>query len=496
MFPILNENLLLFQIGIIAIAVFLRCAIGFKYKIGQDTWVYLLIADIIRKKRGLPDQIDNFIYIGSFGYPPLFTSLLSVIPEKVLERFVWIISPVIEAVHIVLIYFICIFITQSPEVGVLAMFLYAIHPEMVIETSNLNTRPLGSLIFTASLASLIFFIITGNPLLFFSCIVFGVLLLYTHKLATQALFFILFGFALIERNSVYAIAAVLIFGIAYLTPWYRKKVLPEHVAILQFWRKNIKLVYERGITGEVNGKNKSSLINFLRSKEVLFLRFVGSNMWFIFIIILIFVFNSPPSFPEVLFFEWACIIVISSLIIGYIQSVKFLGEGLRYMEYSLVPTIILAAIYFNKFYDNPYVSLLFFGIIGILLFEMFIGLYYSVTKYLRLSPGKGITKICSYLRSAPGENILCLPIDTSFMIAYFTRKKVLYAFSAHAYEKFSEIFFGTPRQKPLWKLIEMYSIDYIFVDSVFFLPEELDLGPVEKIIEEDGYFLLQVKRNT
>ena len=490
----IDANLLIIQISIIAIAVFLRCAIGFKYKIGQDTWAHLLVADIIRKKRALPDKIENFIYVGSFGYPPIFPILLSVIPERTLERVAWIVSPVIDAIQIVLIYIICIFITQSPEVGVLAMFLYAIHPEMVIETSNLNSRPLGSLIFTVSLVSLIFFIISGNPLLFISCIVFGVILLYTHKLATQALLFTLTGFALIERNPIYVIAAVLIFGIAYLTPWYRKKIIPEHLAILQFWKKNIKLVYERGITSEISGKNISSLTNFLRSRAVLFFRFVGSNMWFIFILILILLFNSPPSFPEFLFFDWACIILFCSLIVGYIPNVKFLGEGLRYLEYAIVPTIILAAIYFNKFQDNAYVTLLFTGIVGILLLEMFIGLYYSVTKYIRLSPGTGITKICSYLKSALGENIMCLPIDTCFMIAYFTRKKVFCAFSAHAYEKaYPEALFGDPRKKDLHTLIEKYSINYIYVDSAFFLPEELDLGPVEKIMEEDGYYLFKVK---
>ncbi len=143
--------------GIIIIAVVLRCAIGFKYRIGQDTWVYLLVADVIRKKRGLPDKIENFIYVGPFGYPPLFPSLLSLIPEKTLERVAWIISPIIEAIHIVLIYGICFFITQSPGVGICAMFLYAIHPEMVIETSNLNSRALGSLFFTVSIVSIIAF---------------------------------------------------------------------------------------------------------------------------------------------------------------------------------------------------------------------------------------------------------------------------------------------------------------------------------------------------
>lgn len=498
----IDANLLIIQIGIIAIAIFLRCAIGFKYQIGQDTWAHLLVADIIRKKRALPDKIENFIYVGSFGYPPVFPILLSVIPKKALERLAWIISPVIDAVQIVLIYFICIFITRSPEVGVLAMFLYAIHPEMVIETSNLNSRPLGSLIFTVSLVSIIFFIITGNPLLFLSGIVFGVLLLYTHKLATQALLFTLMGFALIERNPVYAIAAILIFGIAYLTPWYRKKILPEHLAILQFWKKNINLIYERGITSEKSGKKHSSLINLLRTRIVMFLRFVGSNMWFLFIAIMILLFNRRLLYPDVLypvvlFFVWACIVFFCSFIIGYIRPVKFLGEGLRYQEYAIVPTVILAAIYFNKFHDNPYVTLVFVGVIGISLLEMVMGLYYSVTKYIRLSPGTGITKICSYLRSVPGENIMCLPIDTCFMIAYFTRKKVFCAFSAHAYEKaYPEALFGDPRNKPLRKLIEKYSIDYIYVDSAFFLPEELDLGAVETIMVEDGYCLLQVKRNT
>ena len=497
----IDANLLIIQIGIIAIAVFLRCAIGFKYKIGQDTWAHLLIADIIRKKRALPDKIENFIYVGSFGYPPIFPILLSVIPEKVLERFVWIVSPVIEAIHIVLLYFICIFITQSPEIGVLAMFLYAINPEMVIETSNLNSRPLGSLIFTVSLVSLIVFIMNGNPLLFISCIVFGVLLLYTHKLATQALLFTLIGFALIERSPIYAIAAVLIFGIAYMTPWYRKKVLPEHLAILQFWKKNINLLYERGITSEVSGNAMSSLVNLLRSKSILLLRFVGFNIWIIFIAVMVLLFNRPlfpnVSYPGVLFFTWAGIIIFCSLIIGYIHYVKFLGEGLRYLEYAIVPTIVIAAIYFNKYHDNAYVTLLFVGIIGISLLELVIGLYYSVTKYIRLSPGTAVTKICSYLRSAPGENIMCLPYDNCFLIGYFTRKKVFYAFSAHAYEKaYPEALFGDPRKKSFRTLIDKYSIDYIYLDSVFFLPEELDLGSFETIMMEDGYYLLQVVRNT
>jgi hypothetical protein len=489
------ENFLILQIAIIAFAIFVRCWIGFKYKIGQDTWAHLLVADIIRKKRSLPDKMDNFIYTGSFRYPPVFPILLSLFPEKAVERLAWIGSPIIEAAHMVLVYFICIFITQSPEIGILAMFLYAIHPEMIIETSNLNARPLGSLVFTLSIVSLIFFIITGNPLLFLSCIVFGVLLLYTHKLATQALLFSLLGFALIERNPVYVFAAILIFGIAYMTPHYRKRVLVENIEVLQFWKNHIESVFDRGITSEVNQEEKSSLIKFLRSKTVLFLRFVGSSMWLIFIISLIFIFNSPPTSLEFLFFEWACIILIFSLIIGYIRCVKFLGEGLRYLEYAVVPSIILAAIYFNKFHDNLLVILLFIGIIGIMLFEIFIGLKIIVTKYIRLSPGPAIEKICSYLKSVPGENIMCLPIDTCFMFAYFTRKKVMFAFSADAFEAFSELLFGSPREKQLWKLIEKHSIDYIFVDSTFYLPDELDLGAVETIMVEDGYYLLRVIRN-
>ena len=234
----------------------------------------------------------------------------------------------------------------------------------------------------------------------------------------------------------------------------------------------------------------------------MFLRFVASNMWFVFIAVMVFIFHRRLVYPDVLypvvlFFDWACIIVLCSLIIGYIPHVKFLGEGLRYQEYAIVPTIILAAIYFNKFHDNLYITLLFFGVIGILLVEMVMGLYYSVTKYIRLSPGAGIIKICSYLRSAPGKNIICLPIDTSFMIAYFTRKNVLYAFSTHAYEKaYPEALFGDPRKKSLRILIDKYSIDYIYLDSIFYLPEELNLGVVETIMVEDGYHLLQVKRNT
>ena len=489
-----NENLLAIQIAIIALAIFLRCAIGFKYKIGQDTWVHLLVADIIRGKRELPEKIEYFIFEGSYGYPPVFQILLSFIPAKALERFAWIVSPIIEAGHIILIYFICIYITHSPEVAVLAMFLYAIQPELVIESSSLTSRSIGSLMYTVSIVSIILFVITGNAFFFLPCVVSGVILLYSHKHSTQALFFTLLGFTLLERNFVFISTAILIFGIAFLSPWYRKKILPEHWAILRFWKKRTDMAYQVGITHQINDREKNSLLNFSRSKTIHTLRFIGSNMWIFFIVSLIIIFNIPQTQPEVLFLEWALILFICAFLISYMVSLKFLGEGLRYLEYSAVPTVILAAFYFEQYHNNSLVTLAFIIIIVISLMEIFTGLFFWVRKYIRISPGDGVLKICTYLRSVPHANVMCLPLDMSFMIAYFTRKKVFFAFSSHAYEKAFPAIMGDPRTKPLRTLIDKYSIDYILADSAFYLPEELNLGIVEKIMEEEGYYLLQVKQ--
>ena len=498
----MNINLslgwVLVEIAIIALAIYLRCRVGFKKKIGQDTWVHLLIADIIRKKKRLPNKTEYFIYEGPYGYPPLLHILLALIPRKIAERFAWLFSAIVESIQIIFLFFFSLYITGEPTVAILASFVYAISPIMISESHSLNTRPLGSLIFTLAIVPIILYPIYDN--LYFATIgvFFGILLLHTHKLATQALFFTLIGFALIERNPVYLLIEVCIFGGAIILSggWYLKRILPEHIAILDFWRIHIKDDYysreEHLYKGEDTESKNQPLIALLIKKLK---KVIGPSYWMFFVMFSLLFLGFNLSTIEVKLIEWMLIIFSCFILFDYVPFLKFLGEGHRYLEYGMVPAVFLAASIVVSSISNIFVAAIFLFCILLSLRTIYASQRSEARGYDRIALNPALKEIYEYVKKSKKEGVMCIPYNLSFMTAYFTRKKVFYALSALAYEKaYPEALFGSPANKPLRALIEKYNINYLIVDKVYFDLSGLDLGIVNEIMERDKYCLLEVVR--
>jgi hypothetical protein len=490
----ISSGWILIEAAIIALAIYLRCRVGFKKKIGQDTWFHLLIADIIRRKKRLPDKTEYFIYDGPYGYPPLLHILLARIPANVAERFAWLFSAIVEAIQILFLFFFSLYVTEEPSVAVLASFVYAISPIIIGETHSLNTRPLGSLIFTLTMVPIILYPIYNNLYFAMVGVFFGIILLHTHKLATQALFFTLIGFAIIERNPVYLLLEGCIFGGAIILPggWYRKKIVPEHIAILDFWRRHIKDDYYSREEHLDNGENRDDKSLILLLLTIL-KKLISKGYWMFFVIFSLLFFGFDLSVIEIKLLESMLIIFSCFIVFDYVPFLKFLGEGHRYLECGVFPTAFLAASIVVRSFRNIFVDALF--LFCILFSVIIIYLSRGGGAYDRIALNTAIKEIYNYVKEAKKEGVMCIPYNLSYMTAYFTRKKVFFVDNALTYEKaYTEALFGSPADKPLRALIDKYGISYVIVDKVYFDLSCLDLGTVTEIMERDKYCLLEVVR--
>jgi len=482
------------EIIVLLFAIYIRAYIGFKTKIGQDTWAHLLVADVIREKKHLPESIDYYIYEGPFGYPPFIHILLSLLPYKTAEKYAWIFSGFIDSIHIGILALFCYYLTGNPAIAILASFLYAISWISVRESMSLNTRPLGSLVFTCSILPIIIFSLNQNIIFAIIGIAFGILLLFTHKLASQALFCTLIGFALIELNPVYLIIAGCIFIGAALFPGggYLKRILPEHIAVVDFWNRHMDQYNAREAHVYNPTFNKGLWSAFSIFSDIC-KKIIAYSYWILFLFAAILLSGAHFSGIELKLLIWGIILFVCFIAFDFVPSLKLLGEGSRYLETGLFPVITLSSILVVTNYANVLIDVLFIPCIVASLIIIYIHQASVQKSYLRIGFNSAFQEIFEYVKRGEKEGVMCIPFNFSFMAAYFTRKKVFYAFSCLAYEKaYPEALFGSPIDKPLDKLIKKYNINYVIIDTSYFNLQDLKLGVYKTIMEKDQYVLVEI----
>src|SRR5256885_2528991 len=72
---------------------------------GVDTWYYLAYADAFRRRPSLDVRLTRYLLQDQVqSYPPLFPSLLGLLPSRGLDRGYWAVAPAIDCLHLLLLY--------------------------------------------------------------------------------------------------------------------------------------------------------------------------------------------------------------------------------------------------------------------------------------------------------------------------------------------------------------------------------------------------------
>lgn len=473
---------------------------------GIDTWRHLMYANYVRKHKKFPKEIrDKYLVIGPYGYPPVIIKILSFFPQSFNERYQFIFSPIFDFLHNYFIFYVALMLTNDPTTAISAQIIAALTPLVVIEASNLNTRAISYLIYSLSFFPLLLFTYTHSVLWLALAFIGLILLFYTHRFAVQAYLFCAVGLGIVERNPLYLIFFLAAFATVYvLGGEFYKSILSEHLALLNFWRKNIDFRFAHQFRGNVKPRLIKDFVfkiyNLSFKNPLVYI--VGNNPWlgiYFLGFLLPYIYNPFPGIiintPMTLKLNlWAIALFISSILILSVKGLRFLGEGHRYLEYAVLPISILLGSYFSGLYER-------YGIISLLVFivlciSMFITIIFLQKKTIVADRGRTIGselwEIINYLNKNVGKKVrlAVFPISLGDAMMYFLKGRVLTSDSIFGQMKLSIL---PIIKEPFYNLVVKYSLNYVLIDQTYVSIEELKLKNKEIVKNINNYILLKVQ---
>src|SRR5438034_5463277 len=95
---------MLVGLALVGLALYLRLRIFIGTRPGGvDTWYYLAFADALRRRKWLPVSLPQYLLHERVeSYPVVFPLFLALLPREWLRRYFWLLSPAIDALHVLL----------------------------------------------------------------------------------------------------------------------------------------------------------------------------------------------------------------------------------------------------------------------------------------------------------------------------------------------------------------------------------------------------------
>src|SRR5919206_1795248 len=143
--------------ALVGLALYLRLRIFFGARPGGvDTWYYLASAAAIRRQKRLPIRLPQYLlHEPTESYPAVFPLFLAALPQGWLNRYFWLVSPIVDSVQLLLLYLLSFRLTDSVLAAATAGLIYAVTPQLISETRNLNGRAFASLLQTITMLVLL-----------------------------------------------------------------------------------------------------------------------------------------------------------------------------------------------------------------------------------------------------------------------------------------------------------------------------------------------------
>src|SRR5438477_2729847 len=284
---------LLVGLALVGLALYLRLRIFIGTQPGGvDTWYYLASAQAIRRQKRLPISLPQYLlHDAKESYPAVFPLFLATLPPGWLRSYFWLISPIIDVGQLLLLYLLTFRLTDSVLAAGTAGLIYAVTPQLISETRNLNGRAFASLLQTITMLVLLRSVIpsAGPSATFtgpgdYSLWAIGVLLvavLYNTHTSTTIAFLVsvatlsvLLGeWRLLLAGLAGLPVAILVSGGYYL------RVIRNHLYAARFWMRNVRYtrahqVEDSPLFGPSNGR-RGAVRGLYRSPLMLGLRVLG-----------------------------------------------------------------------------------------------------------------------------------------------------------------------------------------------------------------------------
>lgn len=493
----INPNLFLLSFIIPVIAFFFESYPRFfNRKFGVDIWTHLLYLKEYHKQKGVPKVIDKgFLVPGEYDYPPVFISILSKFPIRLVEKYEFFFSPFFDSLHLIIMFFIAYYLSGNLIVAILTQILYLLTPIIVLENSSATPRSLGYTLFTVFIFSLFMFVQTNLVLFFVLSLIAGVFIFLSHRFTAQgALFFVLF-FSIIENNSIYFVSYIVSFSLALIfTNGLYLRVLRGHIGNLKFWYKQIDYRFSHQILGNYKTHKTQDFVFKLYNQFLKFPPFVLAitNPWTL--PITFYLWNThllTPLLKQTL--ELVVLSYVVSLLVIWVPKLRFLGEGQRYLELTAFPAAFLSAkllVYMmGTSYSSMVVAIYLAAALLSLVTILVIQRKAIIKDTLRtLTPEMEL--MYKYLKSLKKKpRLLCIPHQITTNTIYHTNCPVFVNADYRHIEKISEIY---PYLKiPVKKALDKYSLDAVLLNEKYAKIKDLKVKNYKEVKRFGSFVLLK-----
>lgn len=463
---------------------------------GVDIWTHLLYLKEYRKQKGIPGEINQgFLVTGEYDYPPAFISILSKFSDKLVRKYEFLFSPFFDSIHVVIIFIISFYMTGNIAVSIIAQIIYILTPIVILENSSATPRSLGYTLFTIVMTSLIFFSQTLSPFFLILAIFSGSLIFLSHRFTTQGFLFFSIIFGIVEQNIYFpaTFVASLILAIIISRGFYINVYL-GHIGNLKFWIKNINYRFAHQVKGNLNKEDNKDFIFKIYNKFVQFPPFVLqiTNPWILFVLYLC-LFEIPSDRILYTMMIWVLTSYILAVTTIWIPSLRFLGEGQRYLELSAFPAAFLASYFLitkiNTNLGYPLVALyLIIGILSLFTILVIQRKAIIVEKIRTLTPPlKRMYKFLKSMRTKP--RLLCIPHQITTNTIFHTGCPVYVNASYATIDKISDVYPFI--KKPIEKLMADHKLDMILLNEEYSSINSLNLKKYKIIKKIENFSLIK-----
>jgi len=466
---------------------------------GSDAYYFLLSRREFLLKRKLPVTLPPYFTLENpvQDYPPGFTIFLAMLPRQLLERYYWVVSPVIDAFICTFIFIYCYHVTGNISSAFTATYIYVFSQAAGKETGTLTSRQLGVLFFVLAAISGERSLQGGDGVWLYLTLfsVSGMAMLLTHKLSTQAFFLMYLMTALWTGEYRFGLLVLLLpAGTALLTGGYYLKILRGHWDFISFWTKNRRFLGAHQVNDAPvynNGRED------LQPKDAVYqpgiastLRFIkeytAENLYVLLALWVLLPIGNTAAVPaRILLLSFFCLFLWTVGVLSYVVPVfRGIGFGRQYGKYALPFGVILSAYLLTR----PVYT---YGVY-IVLFHSF----YSAVKYLRRSlenrpAGWDMTKLAGlfhYINTLDDPLIMSLPNNYNDLIAYKCNVRVLWGGHHTPTRKWGVVI--PVLRAPVRELINTYGVTHVLLDQNYTTAQRIGIQG-KTVWQQDRICLIQ-----
>jgi len=444
---------------------------------GVDHWFWKKLREESRSQKIYPPEIKQFLFDERQWYPPIFGLLLRALPNKVfnyLERFLSILFDLLR--FGLVICFVYYYTGKDIFATTMAGVFYATSPILIFYNTQLNPRGLGALLLDGWLLVLGCGLTSG--FLFWHWVLgglLGALVLLTHKMTTQLLFFLaLCSAAILGKWQPVALLALGISAALIFSGGFYINVLRAHAEIVAFWSRNWRWIgadplRESPIYGDPGYQRPGKLHAkglFGQLRKFVILVAMNPASWVCLVLLVeraVYKLTGQALFNFPTFIAlWLAFIILLSLLTTYFDKWKCLGAGYLYLynSVSLASVLLAMILCFSANRGASYVILT-LACLGNL---TAVGTYYlEFWKSARLKPPLDLHALVSVLAQKPEGAVICWPTVWADFVTYKTPHPVLWGCHGLGFKKIEEFW---PVLKIRWdEVVRKYHPRYLVIEN-------------------------------